>query len=80
MAGKKDERVVITLPLLEDPNAPQTEYFALNFVGYTIERGVPVSIPKALYEIIKNSEKEKGRALAYARKMALQEPSQQPLG
>ena len=79
MADKKDERVLYTLPLLDDPNAPQTEYFALNFVGYTLERGVPVSIPKALYEIIKNGEKERNRALAYAKKMALQEPSQQTL-
>ena len=76
MADKKEERVEIRLPLLEDPNAPQTEYYALNFVGYTIQRGVPVMVPKALAEIIEHAEEERPRALVYAREMALKEPQQ----
>lgn len=76
MAAKKNEEMVVkTLPLLDDPNASQVEYFSLNFKGYTIERGVPVRIPKALADIIDASEEERRKGLAYTLKMALKEPT-----
>lgn len=75
MANKKAvEKVPVMLPLSENPNDPQAEYYSLNFVGYTIKRGVPVMVPPALKEIIDNQERERIRAIRYAHEMALKEP------
>lgn len=75
MAKKTNEKVQIILPLLEDPNAPQVEYYSLNFVGYTIKRGVPVMVPPELKEIIDNQEAERLKALRYAHAVSLKEPT-----
>ena len=72
---KSVEKVPLTLPLLEDPNAPTEEYYSLNFVGYTIQRGVTVMVPPALKEIIDNQEAEKRNAIRYAREVSLKEPT-----
>ena len=72
---KKEKKLVeITLPLLEDPNAPQEEYFSVNFKGYRIKRGVTVKVPEELAEVIRNAEKGKVAALKYAQEKALREP------
>ena len=74
MADKKSERVAIILPLLEDPNAPQDEYYSVNFKGYTIRRGETVYVPKELAEVIQNAEQAKLQAMKYAAEKALREP------
>ena len=74
MADKKSKRVPIMLPLLEDPNAPQEEYYSVNFKGYTIQRGVTVYVPEELAEVIENAEQAKRSALMYAAAKALREP------
>ena len=71
---KEQERVEIMLPLLEDPNAPQEEYYSVNFKGYRIKRGVAVKVPKELAEVINNAAKGKLDALKYAQEKALREP------
>ena len=72
---KKEKKLVeITLPLLEDPNAPQEEYFSVNFKGYRIKRGVTVKVPEELAEVINNAAKGKLDALKYAQEKALREP------
>lgn len=71
---KKSERVKIMLPMLEDPNAPQDEYYSVNFKGYRIQRGVEVSVPVELAEVIRNAEEAKLNALRFAATKALREP------
>lgn len=74
MAAKNEEKVTVILPLSEDPNAPKDEYFSLNFKGYRIKKGVPVSVPKALAEVIQEAQRGKYAAIQYASEMALKEP------
>ena len=72
--NKKNNRVKIMLPLLEDPNAPQDEYFSVNFKGYRIKRGVEVEVPEELAEVIQNAQKAKNAAIEFANEKALREP------
>ena len=74
MADKKTKRVPIMLPLLEDPDAPQEEYYSVNFKGYIIRRGEQVLVPEELAEVIMNAEKAKINAIRFAREKALREP------
>lgn len=74
MAAKKEEKVIVTLPLSEDPNAPKDEYFSLNFKGYRIKKGVPVKVPAELAEVIKEAERGRNAAIQYASEVALKEP------
>lgn len=52
-----EKLVEITLPLLEDDNAPTEQFVGYNFKAYRIQRGVPVKVPKPVYDILMDAER-----------------------
>lgn len=75
MAEKKttSDMVTVVLPRDPNPNAPQQEFYSVNFKNYMVKRGVPVEVPKALYEAIINSENAENYAIDYAQSQTLHE-------
>jgi hypothetical protein len=63
--AEKEERVLVTLPLKPGYNANQDEFFFVNDTDYMIRCGEEVEIPKALEEVIRNSQKAKAAAFRY---------------
>ena len=61
---KKSEKVKIKLP--RDPQDPNgCVYVGLNGIGYQIKRGIEVTVPLAVAEIIENSEEMAAKSTAY---------------
>lgn len=61
------ELVEIMLPFV--PGEPETVFVGLNGKGYTIERGVPVKIPKPVKAILDESAAKKQQQLAMIREL-----------
>lgn len=88
MATKKNENAEATattneakptrkvkLPRATGTDAPQQEFFSVNFHNYIIERGKYIEVPEALAEVIENGEKAEEAAWEYATvDKALREP------
>ena len=66
---KQPDMVTISLPLTKERQ--DDVFVAINGVSYLIKRGEEVTIPRNVYEVIKNSERMD--TLALMRSKALQE-------
>lgn len=76
MAGKtKEEIVEVMLPLLQDPNAPQQEFYSVNGKNYILQRGVTLKVPKSLYEVIRNGQEQEMKAYRFAQDRKVKEPT-----
>jgi hypothetical protein len=51
----KDERVSITILESNDKHAVDPVFVGVNGVGYSIKRGVPVTVPKAVVNVLENA-------------------------
>lgn len=71
---KKSTKVTRIIPLSDDPNAPTDEYYAVNFKGYRIQKGIPVEVPIELAEVMDNAQRSMREAYAYAQANKLREP------
>ena len=70
-----DKKMVkVRLPRLEGQNAPQEEFYSVNFKNYIIKRGVEVEVPEEIAEVILNAEKAKDEAINFADEHKLREP------
>lgn len=61
----------ITLPLLEDDNAPDTQFVGFNCKPYRIQRGVSVKVPEPVYDILMDSERARIAEIKERRARAL---------
>lgn len=71
---KPSDKVVIRLPLLHSANAPQEEFYSVNFKNYIIKRGVDVEVPKELAETIRAQQEAEDKAYRYAIEHGVNEP------
>lgn len=60
---KTEKRVKVTLPIIHEGDMVQ--YVAVNGKSYMIRRGEEVSVPEAVAEVLKNSERQKMEAMRY---------------
>lgn len=65
---KAPDLVTVTLPRATGKEE-DTVFVALNGKGYTIRRGVPVRVPRAIYNILAESRRQQERQAAYEEKM-----------
>ncbi len=56
---------MVTVRLIRDENHRQPLFVGVNGKGYLVQRGKEVSVPKAVYEVIKNSLDQEQAALDY---------------
>ena len=63
----KDYRTV-TLPRATGKEE-DTVFVSINGKGYNIKKGVPVRVPRPVYEILRESERQKDRQAAYEKRM-----------
>lgn len=68
---KVHDLVTVTLPRATGKEE-DTVFVALNGKGYTIRRGVPVRVPRAIYNILVESRRQQERQAAYEEKMQRQ--------
>jgi hypothetical protein len=68
---KAPDLVTVTLPRATGKEE-DTVFVALNGKGYTIRRGVPVRVPRAIYNILVESRRQQERQAAYEEKMQRQ--------
>lgn len=61
----------ITLPLLEDDNAPTEQFVGFNCKPYRIQRGVPVKVPEPVYDILMDAERARMAEIRERRARAL---------
>ncbi len=59
--AKTNDNVTITLPLTRERQ--EDVFVAVNGISYLIKRGEEVTIPKAVYEVLQNSERMDNLAL-----------------
>lgn len=76
MAEKKSTAEMRTIKLRRDPDphSSQTEFYSINFHNYLIQRGVSVTVPKEVADLIEANEEAKEAAIIYASEQALREP------
>lgn len=60
----KEGRVMIMIPITEQEKSPL--FVCINGYPYYIQRGVEVSVPRAVYEVIRNSNQQMMAAESYA--------------
>ncbi len=71
---KRAERVSVMLPVA--PGEADTVFVGLNGKGYTIQRGVSVMVPRAVADLINESQARKQAQLRRIR--ALEEEARKP--
>lgn len=75
MADKKKEtKITMKLPKIQQANANQEEFYSVNFKNYIIKRGEPVEITEELAEAIENSVQANEVAITFAESVAVREP------
>lgn len=62
---KKEQCVIVNLPLNEGINANQDEFFSVNGKRYLVQRGVDVEVPLSVKRVIDNSNLAKYAAYKY---------------
>lgn len=73
---KAPDLMTVTLPRATGKEEDSL-FVALNGKGYTIKRGVPVRVPRAIYNIIAESRRQQERQAAFEEQMqALAQTSQ----
>lgn len=70
---KEEEKVAVFLPRIPDPNAPQEEFYSINFKNYLIRRGEKVYVPKELKAIIDEQMRAESEAIDYVSKLGIRE-------
>ena len=65
---KAPDLVTVTLPRATGKEE-DTLFVALNGKGYTIKRGTPVRVPRAIYNIIAESRRQQERQAAFEDQM-----------
>lgn len=73
-SNKSADKVEVRLRKINEPNAPQEEFYSVNFKNVIIKRGVPVVIGKEFKEAIDNSDLAQDEAITYAEANGLREP------
>jgi len=77
MAGKiKEEMVEVMLPPINDPNAPQQEFYSVNGKNYIIKRGIKVKVPASVAEVIYNGMEQERKAFLYIQEKQTRAPQQ----
>jgi hypothetical protein len=65
---KAPDLMTVTLPRATGKEEDSL-FVALNGKGYTIKRGVPVRVPRAIYNIIAESRRQQERQAAFEEQM-----------
>ena len=69
--SKQSDLIPVTLPRATGKEEDLV-FVGLNGKGYTIRRGVPVRVPRAIYNILVESRRQQERQAAYEEKMQRQ--------
>ena len=72
---KAEEMVTFVLPMKMD-GTDESEYYSLNLTNKRVRRGVPVTVPKSLYDHIMECEAARAKAYQLALSKKLREPVQ----
>ena len=65
------DMVTVTLPRATGKEE-DTVFVGLNGKGYTIKRGIPVRVPRPIYNILEESRRQMERQAAYEEKLQQQ--------
>lgn len=75
-ADRMKELVTVTLPRATG-REEDTLFVGLNGKGYNIKKGVPVRVPRPVYEILVESRRQDERRAAYSDKLRRQAADEQ---